>query len=73
MIIQAGYDLSCKDYIAGVYLDSENEDEECNKPPITSGSGKSSLPIKKYVFKTDATQFYRSLPHGIPASQDLMT
>ena len=54
MIIQAGYDLPCKDHIAGVYYDSEDEDEDekYENPPITSGSGKSSSPIKQKCLKT---------------------
>jgi len=63
-IIQAGYDLPCKGYIAGVYSDSE--DEECDRTPIMSGLGKVSPPVKTDVFKTGTTQFYRSLPHYIP-------
>jgi len=57
MIIQAGYDLSCKDYIAGVYLDSENEDEECDKPPITSGSEMTQMGGTKDLFSLAAVRF----------------
>ena len=68
MIIQARYDLPCKDYIAGFYSDSDSEDERHYDPPVISGSGKSYSPIKIDVFKIDATLFCQSLPYCIPAS-----
>ena len=58
--------MSYKNSIAGVYL--EDEDEEYDDPPITSGSDKSSHPIKLDVFKNNATIFWRSFSYCIPAS-----
>ena len=56
---QGRYDVTCRDYIAGVYSDSDLDDDEYDNPPNTSGYGKSSHPIKTDVFKIDATLFCR--------------
>ena len=64
MIIQAGYNLPCKYYIAGVYLGSDSEDEEYASPSITSGSGKASTPITIDVLKQMPRYFAGSLLHS---------